>query len=86
MLLNHQTQVEAVELANQRAKHQLQSRHLKEKCAFFDAEQKRFEDLQLAEFEKEARQRRKMLAKELKVCIDFVNSSSFLRLPFYQYY
>uniref|UniRef100_A0A5K3FD33 non-specific serine/threonine protein kinase n=1 Tax=Mesocestoides corti TaxID=53468 RepID=A0A5K3FD33_MESCO len=66
MLLNHHTQVETIELANQRAKHQLQNRHLEEKCAFFDAEQKRFEALQFAEFEKEARNRRKMLSKELK--------------------
>eukprot|EP00108_Taenia_solium_P001168 TsM_000033300 transcript=TsM_000033300 gene=TsM_000033300 len=66
LVLNHQVQVEAMEVANQRAKHQLQSRHLEEKCAFFDTEQKRFEDLKMAEFEKEARNQRKMLAKEVK--------------------
>uniref|UniRef100_A0A158QEX1 Serine/threonine-protein kinase tousled-like 2 n=1 Tax=Hymenolepis diminuta TaxID=6216 RepID=A0A158QEX1_HYMDI len=67
MLLSHHAQVEAIELANLRAKHALQSRHLEEKCAFFDAEQRRFEEFQFAEFEKEARHRRKVLAKELKV-------------------
>ncbi|VUZ39236.1 unnamed protein product [Hymenolepis diminuta] len=66
MLLSHHAQVEAIELANLRAKHALQSRHLEEKCAFFDAEQRRFEEFQFAEFEKEARHRRKVLAKELK--------------------
>lgn len=67
MLLSHHAEVEAIELANLRAKHELQSRHLEEKCTFFDAEQRRFEEFQFAEFEKEARNRRKMLAKELKV-------------------
>lgn len=67
MLLSHHAQVEAIELANLRARHALQSRHLEEKCAFFDAEQRRFEEFQFAEFEKEARHRRKILAKELKV-------------------
>ncbi|KAM7535252.1 hypothetical protein Aperf_G00000100786 [Anoplocephala perfoliata] len=66
MLLSHHAEVEAIELANLRAKHELQSRHLEEKCTFFDAEQRRFEEFQFAEFEKEARNRRKMLAKELK--------------------
>lgn len=67
LVLNHQVQVETMEVANLHAKHQLQSRHLEEKCAFFDTEQKRFEDLKMAEFEKEARNQRKMLAKEVKV-------------------
>lgn len=67
MLLNHHAQLEEIEIKNQQAKHALQSRHLEEKCAFFDAEQKRFETLQFTEFEKEARRRRKALAKELKV-------------------
>ncbi|CDS43207.1 serine:threonine protein kinase TAO1 [Echinococcus multilocularis] len=66
LVLRQQDQVEAMEMANLHAKHQLQSRHLEEKCAFFDTEQKRFEDLKMAEFEKEARNQRKMLAKEVK--------------------
>ncbi|KAL5108707.1 Serine/threonine-protein kinase TAO3 [Taenia crassiceps] len=66
LVLNHQVQVEAMEVASQRAKHQLQSRHLEEKCALFDTEQKRSEDLNMAEFEKEARNQRKMLTKQVK--------------------